>query len=116
MTDDATPLEGMRTALEQMRRDATPPDTVREIGVLVERAEELSARDAEFDRAGVQLVASSEAARAAFARAPSRQAQIRTQQLDTRLRAHEKAWRTHRRSMRRLAREAARRLAAAGRG
>lgn len=116
MTDDSTPLQGLRTALEQMRRDATPSDVVREVEVLVERAEALSARDAEFDREGAQLVAGSQAARAAFARSPSRQAQIRTQQLDTRLRAHAKAWKTNRRTVRRLNREAARRLAAAGRG
>ena len=116
MTDDATPLEGMRTALEQMRREATPSDTVREFEVLVERAEALSARDAQFEREADQLVASSKAARAALARSPSRQAQIRTQQLDTRLRAHAKAWTAHRRSMRRLARQAGRRLATTDRG
>ena len=39
-----SPLEDMRAALEQMRRDATPSDTVREFEVLVERAESASAR------------------------------------------------------------------------
>lgn len=111
MTDDSTPVEGMRTALEQMRREALPSATVREVEVLVERAEALSARDAEFEREAAQLVASSEAARAALARSPSRQAQLRAQQLDTRLRAHAKAWKAHRRSIRRLARQAGRRLA-----
>ncbi len=117
MTEEhSTPLEDMRTALEDMRREAMPSDVVREVETLVERAEALSARDAQFQREADQLVANTEAARAALARSPSRQAQIRTQQLDTRLRAHDKAWKTHRRSMHRLDRQAARRLAAAWRG
>ncbi len=86
-------------------------NTVREVEVLVERAEALSARDAQFEREADQLVASNEEARAALARSPGRQAKLRAQQLDTRLRAHAKAWKAHRRSMRRLAQQADRRLA-----
>jgi len=90
--EHSTPLGEMRAALEQMRREATPPDTVREFEALVERAEALSARDVEFEREADQLVASHQDTRAALARSPGRQAQLRAQQLDARLRAHAKAW------------------------
>ncbi len=108
--EHSNPLEGMRTALEQMR-EAMPSDVVREVETLVERAEALLARDAQFEREADQLVASSEAARAALARSPSRQAQTRASSCWVRLRAHAKARKAHRRSRRRLARQADRRLA-----
>lgn len=91
---------------------ALPPERLEEIAPdLLDACGEICGADlprGELDRLSVPL-------QLAIAQSPGRQTQL-CAQLDARLRAHAKAWKAHRRSMRRFARQAGRRLATTDRG